>query len=129
MRFDDTLSSLDTINNKVLVGGGISLLQVRDKLLDKIPIYSSVLLAPFKQIFINMGLNYEDILKCIKESNYKKIYNVSKNTYEDINNTSVIDTLDVVITELRNATSICLLLLSADGMVISESKDSSTPEL
>ena len=59
----------------------------------------------------------------------KKVYNVSKNTYEDINNTSVIDTLDVVTTELRNATSICLLLLSADGMVISESKDSSTPEL
>lgn len=129
MRFDDTLSSLDTINNKVLVGGGISLLQVRDKLFNKDLIYSSVLLAQFKQIFINMGLNYEDILKCIKESNYKKIYNVSKNTYEDINNTSVIDTLDVVTTELRNATSICLLLLSADGMVISESKDNSTPEL
>ena len=124
MRYIDTLSSLDTINNKVLVGGGISLLQVREKLLrnNNDLLFSPVLLAPFKEILTNMGLDFKDVFNTIKTSKFKKVYNVSKGTYEDIDNTLVVDTLDVVTTELRNATSICLLLLSTGGMVISDNK-------
>lgn len=123
MRVDDALCALSTIDDGVLPGSGVTLLEISDNL--KVESVGDILLKdalkmPFSEIMYNAGLDKDEIEKMIKNSNYKKIYNVNKNSYEDIMNTEVIDSTKVIINALINATSIAGMLLTTSSLIINE---------
>ena len=123
MRFDDALCAVNSTNNGILLGSGISLYQVSENLNENNianKILKIALKTPFEQIMLNAGLDKNKIINEIKKSNYKKVYNVLTDKYENIDNTNVIDTYDVVINSLKNAISVASMLLTTTSLVINE---------
>ena len=123
MRYDDAICAVFSSSNGILLGSGISLYQISEQL-DESTIANKILKvslkSPFEQIILNAGLDENKIINEIKKSNYKKVYNILKEKYESIDNTSVIDTYDVVINSLKNAISISSMLLTTTSLVINE---------
>ncbi|MBE6161672.1 MAG: hypothetical protein E7158_05605 [Firmicutes bacterium] len=123
MRFDDALCAINSANNGILPGCGTTLLELNNSISRKNEAYNIILdsmIEPFKQIITNAGLNYNDIYKNIKNNNYKLLFNIKTNKYENIENTSVLDPTQVVINSLKNACSIASMLLSTSNLIINE---------
>ena len=78
------------------------------------------MLVDMDQILKNSGLQSDLIIKIIKENNFNILYNVKNNSYEDINTTTVIDPIDVLINSLKNAISIAGMLLTTSSLIINE---------
>ena len=126
MRFDDALCAISTATNGVLPGTGISLLEISDNINSKNSadiILKEALLSPIIQILKNAGLNHENIINEIRNNKYQKLYNVKNSVFENIENTLVIDSKDVVINSLKNAVSIASMLLTTSAIVINEYKN------
>ena len=127
MRFDDALCAIDIATNGVLPGTGLTLLEISDNLepqnnSDKI--LKNAIIMPIKQIISNAGLDPNSIIEEIRNSSYKKLYNVKTDTFESIVETCVIDPTEVVINSLKNACSIAGMLLTTSNLVINEYKNS-----
>ena len=122
MRYDDALCAIKSASKGVIPGSGLILLEISDNLNnDEITLlFKNILSIPFKQILYNAGLDFEEIYKNIKNSNYQKIYNINNDTFEDINTTLVLDATEVVINSLKNACSIASMLLTTSSLVINE---------
>lgn len=123
MRFDDALCAINCASSGILPGCGLVFLELSDKIEltdESSKILKNSLRRPFEQIIINSGLNKEKIYETIKNSNYKKIYNITRNTFEDVNSTSVMDSTSVIINSLRNACSIASMLLEVSSLIINE---------
>ena len=132
MRFIDAINAVDIASKGVVVGEGITLLKVSDVIPNDTigeKILKESLKVPFKKIIDNSGLNYEKINKVITDSNYNLIYNFETNNYESINDTSIIDPVNVVIESLKNACSIGSLLLTTNYLVINENLKESVDSL
>ena len=131
MRFDDALCAIDISTKGIVPGFGITLLEISKNLeiksnADKIMNFA--LETPTMQILYNSGLD-KNILDSIKNSNYKKLYNIKTEIFEDINDTTVIDPALVLINSLKNATSIASMLLTTSHLVINEYKNNNFHEL
>ena len=127
MRFDDALCAIDIATSGVLPGTGLTLLEISDNLelqnnSDKI--LKNAIIMPIKQIISNAGLDSNSIIEEIRNSSYKKLYNVKTDTFESIVETCVIDPTEVVINSLKNACSIAGMLLTTSTLVINEYKNS-----
>ena len=125
MRFDDAMSAIYSASDGILMGGGIPYLKISDELnittsADKI--IKKALYSPFKQILENNAINYTEIYKYIKDHNFNVVYNVKNNTFEEKNNTSVIDSKKVLVEALINASSIAGMLLTTTHLIINEEK-------
>ena len=123
MRFEDALNALYSADDGVLLGGGIPLLYIGNSLSinnEANNIISKSLVIPFKQILINNGENYENILEYIKNNNYNVVYNVKKKVFENKTNATVIDSKNVLKEALINANSIASLLLTTTHLIINE---------
>ena len=122
MRYDDALCALNCANKGIVPGSGIILLKLSENLkangIEKI--LKIALTKPIKQILENAGLEQDKILKIIKENNYDILYNVKNDTYENIFNTEVLDTTEVIINSLKNASSIAGMLLTTTTLIINE---------
>lgn len=123
MRFDDALCSISSAYNGILVGSGLSLYKISNELNDDIysSVYKNALKFPLKQILSNAGV--DKALEGIISSNYEKIYNVVTFEYESVENTKIIDSLEVVINSVVNATSIAGMLLTTNCLIINENND------
>ena len=123
MRFDDALCSISSAYNGIVVGSGLPLYKISEELNNDIysSVYKIALKSPLKQILSNAGA--DDALKNILSSNYKKVYNVVTSKYESVENTKIIDSLEVVINSLVNATSIAGMLLTTKSLIINENND------
>jgi len=122
MRFDDALCALNSANKGIVPGSGIILLKLSENLkangIEKI--LKIALTKPIKQILENAGLEKDKILNKIKENNYEILYNVKNDTYENIQETEVLDTTEVIINSLKNASSIAGMLLTTTTLIINE---------
>lgn len=124
MRYDDALWATSVAKNGVIPGSGLAFLQIKENYSpctdgDKI-IWNS-LDKPFQNIIENAGLDNK-IFEKIKNSDFQILYNVKTGNFEDLENTTVIDPLDVVKESLKNAVSIGSMLLSTSCLVINEYK-------
>ncbi len=127
MRFDDALCAIDISSDGVLPGTGLTLLEISDNLELKNNgdnILKDAIIMPIKQIMSNAGLDSNFIIEEIRNSGYKKLYNVKCNTFEIVTETCVIDPAEVVINSLKNACSIAGMLLTTSNLVINEYKSS-----
>ena len=61
-------------------------------------------------------------LPYIKDNDFNVVYNVKNNTFEEKNNTSVIDSKKVLVDALINASSIASMLLTTTHLIINEEK-------
>lgn len=125
MRIDDALCAIDSCKEGILPGSGLTLLEISEELSDESlgnKILKSSLTKPIEQILINAALDLS-IIDTIKNNNYKLIYNINRNEYENINNTKIIDPTLVVINSLKNACSIASMLLTTSSLVINEYKN------
>lgn len=123
MRIDDAICALESAQDGILPGGGVTLLKIANEM--KIQntadaILKKALEKPFMQILLNSGLEVESIYKEIKKVHYEKVYNVHKNQFEDCNNTIVVDSSKVIIKTLENACSIATMLLTTTSLIINE---------
>ncbi len=123
MRLEDALCAVSASSSGILIGGGLSLLQMASQIkgtTEATKIWKKALTKPFEQILINAGLDYKRIKEQIEKKEYKVLYNVSKNEWEDSQNTYVIDPLLVVYNSLINASSIAGMLLTTTSLIINE---------
>ena len=74
---------------------------------------------PLKQIIYNAGLD-EAIIKKIENTNFKEIYNIYNDKYENVLTTEVIDPVDVLKYSITNAISISGMLLTTTSLIINE---------
>ena len=65
-------------------------------------------------------IDHKSISNKIKENNYSILFNVTKNEFENINKTQVLDPTLVLINSLINACSIATMLLTTSSLVINE---------
>ncbi len=131
IRLEDALGALSVASHGILPGGGISLLKVANKLDEENvanKIWKDALTKPFEQILKNAGLNYSDIQKQIEQKNYKEIFNINNNLWENILNTKVMDPFLVINQALINATSIAGMLLTTSSLIINEYKNNINKE-
>ncbi len=131
MRLEDALCALSVANQGVVTGGGISLLQIADKLDSTnyaCEIWKNALKNPLEQILKNAGLDYLDIEEKIKKENYKSIFNVALDKWENISETQVIDPYLVIHEALINAVSIAGMLITTTSLIINEYKNNKENE-
>ncbi len=119
MRYDDALGAIDTATKGVCLGSGLTLYEISEEKFNN-TLISNSLKVPFKKIMYNAGLDSEDIIKVIKDSHYKKIYNVVTEEYELSSESEVLDATEVVINSLTYAISIASMLLTTSCLVINE---------
>lgn len=123
MRFQDAALALEASKNGILPGCGVTFLEIKEEFsanTDGEKILRNALEKPFIQILENAGIEQTKIKEEIKKNNFKKIFNVSKNAYENELDTSVLDPTEVVINSLVNACSIASLLLTTSNLIINE---------
>ncbi len=128
MRLEDAISAVYSARDGVLLGCGVSLLQIIpyiDNNSNAGQIWREVLTKPFEQVMFNSALDYENIQKKIEGSNFSILYNVNNNKYEKVSETKVIDSLQVISKALINACSIATMLLTTTSLVINERVDNS----
>ncbi len=124
MRFDDALWAISIAKKGIIPGSGLILSKISAEL--KIEnagdeLIKGALKKPMEQILKNAGEDYEEIMKNIELNEYKCIYNVKKQIYEDVDKTTIIDPTDVVVNAILNAISIAGMLLTTSSLVINES--------
>lgn len=123
MRYVDSLHTINSAKNGILLGSGIPFLKVSNNMRidsngDKI--LKNALVKPFEQILFNSGLDKNTILDKIKNNNFNILFNIKTNNYETIEDKIIIDSLDVLINSLTNAVSIASMLLTTNSLVINE---------
>ncbi len=131
MRMEDALCALESAKDGVLLGGGITLLKIAEKIKAKTTaetIFKKALEVPFQQILANAGLDNKAIKQEIINNQFQKIYNVKTEKWEDVKNSSVLDSYNVTIESLKNAVSIATMLLTTTSLVINEYVNNSNKE-
>ena len=68
----------------------------------------------------NLGKKAEPIQQQIQKYQYQKVYEYKTDDYENINDTSILDSYDVITTALKNATNIASFLLTTNFLIINE---------
>lgn len=123
MRLDDAICAVYSSTEGVLVGGGITCLKISNLLNSENVvenIWKQSLEIPFKQLMFNSALDFKTIKEKIEKENYNLVYNVSKDSFEECEKTSVIDSYKVVVNSLVNACSIASILITTNSLVINE---------
>jgi len=123
MRYVDALHAINSAKNGILLGSGIPFYKISNSMIcntNAEKILKNSLSKPIHQILINSGIDYKNILDYIKNNNYNILYNVKTYNYENINNRTIIDPLDVSINSLTNAVSIAGMLLTTSNLVMNE---------
>ena len=92
-----------------------------------INVLTRALLAPFKQILTNAGLNPEEHLKSIESSEYGMGVDLDEDTLVNLFKLNIIDPVKVSVTALQNATSISSTFLSTGAITYNENSLFETP--
>lgn len=124
MRFEDAINALEIAKKGVIVGEGISYLKVSSILSNTTHgniILRKALEMPFIKLMENAGENPNLIKGEIIANNYKSIYNFKTAQFESINDTEILDPLEVEMEALKNAISIATLLLTTNYLIINDS--------
>ncbi len=123
MRYIDSLWAISTSSCGISYGGGLTSYIVSQKINNETKgstILKEALKEPMKVILLNAGLNADEIIKKITDSNYQLLYNVKNNNYENVKDTKVLDPTNVIKEEITNAVSIAAMLLTTENLIINE---------
>ncbi|MGH7234329.1 MAG: TCP-1/cpn60 chaperonin family protein, partial [Candidatus Saccharimonadales bacterium] len=124
-RIEDALNAARAaLQEGVVPGGGTTLLRIASKLDSSKSIghkiLQEVLVTPFVQILVNVGLSNEDIKEISEsiEKKKKKVYDARTKEIKNALKSGIIDPVKVTRAALENAVSIASLLSTAGGAII-----------
>lgn len=123
MRFDDAICAIASSIDGIVLGGGVTLFKVSESMDIKTAgdaILKKALSIPFKQIMINAAEPIEEKIEILMSENYQKVFNISNESWELVNDTEVIDSKNVVINTIQNAVSIASMLITTTSLIINE---------
>lgn len=121
MRYEDALCALESSKSGVVPGEGITYLRVSKSLESDDTgslILKKSLEKPFEKVIDNLGLDYKEIKNDIIKNKYKIIYDYKIDNYINIDNSNIIDPVEVIIYAFKNALSIAAMLLSTSSLII-----------
>lgn len=127
LRMEDAINSVQSAKEEGIVpGGGYSFINAYNELfsledcnIGEQIVFSSMLQVT-KQIADNSGVSGEEVLqKCLFE---KVGYNALTNTFEDLLNTGVINSVKVDRYSLLNATSVASTVITLGGAIVEENE-------
>lgn len=128
MRVDDCLCAIDSAQDGIVIGSGLTLYKIAHNILKSkenslsLPLLKA-LQEPFKQIMTNSGFESEKIINKIISNNFQIVFNASTGNYESIKETTIKDPTNVVLESVINATSIASILLTTTSLVVNEYKN------
>lgn len=143
-RVDDAFNSAkNSIRSGVVAGGGVTLLSAQ-RVLDRafsennlqgdegigVAILRKSLDAPIRRILDNAGEKTDLIVSKLTEETTKEGtgYDVISKEYVDMVGSGIVDPAEVIISEVKNASSIAGLMLTTDASIVSaEEKDDKEP--
>jgi chaperonin GroEL len=128
MKIEDALCSTKAaLKEGILPGGGVTYLylskQIKDKTIGSM-ILKEALQVPFKQLLINSGIIYNDILNKVINSEFGIGYDVLTDEIVDMKKYGIIDSTMVERIALESATNIVSLILTTENIIVDTSKDS-----
>ena len=126
MRYEDAICALESAKNGVVIGEGITYLEVSKNLESDNTgslIVKKSLEKPFEKVIDNLGLNSKEIKTNIIKNKNKYIYDYKVNDYINIDESNIIDPTDVVVYAFKNALSIAAILLSTSSLVINTTEE------
>ncbi|MDR1536142.1 MAG: chaperonin GroEL [Planctomycetota bacterium] len=127
-RFEDALhATRAAIESGIVTGGGVALIRAADKTLKDIKlkgdeqigidIVGKAISAPIRQIAANAGTDGAMVLRKVRAGKDAEGFNALTGEYGDLKKMGIIDPAKVVITAIRNASSIAGLILTTDCLV------------
>ena len=122
MRYEDAKEAINDAYSGVLPGFGVIYLKISEELEDinyGTYLIKKCLKRPIMELINNSGLDF-DIVDKIINNNYKELYNIKENCFENINDTSVFDSKQVDKEAFLNAISIAGMLLTTSCLIINE---------
>ncbi|MBM2831743.1 MAG: chaperonin GroEL [Dehalococcoidia bacterium] len=140
-RVEDALSATRAaVEEGILAGGGVSLLQAAAKLEKTmtegdeavgLAIVKKAVEEPVRWIAINAGQEGSVVVEAVKKAKKGHGYDANKNEYGDMILKGIIDPLKVTRTALQNASSIAVMLLTTEALVtdIPEKDKSAGPQM
>ena len=69
---------------------------------------------------LTSGLDYKSVMSQIEKTKFKKVYNIYKEEFESVENSSVLDSYEVIVNSIINACSIATMLITTNSLVINE---------
>jgi len=143
LRIEDALNATRAaIEEGIVPGGGVTLVQVSKVLTDKLSSFEAdektgaeILLrsldAPLKQIAINAGESGEVVAQKIKEKGGNVGYDAQSNEYVDMVKVGIVDPAKVTRSALENAASIAAMLLTTEAAIVDipEEKGPAMPDM
>ena len=135
-RVDDSVCAVrSALQEGILPGGGLALLKLSEQLQSKdanddekvaIKILKDALTTPCKQILINAGIDYKEIIRNLSVTQTHTLkgkagmsygYDVKNQKYGDMYTMGVIDPLKVTKNALINAVSVATTILSTNAII------------
>lgn len=122
MKVEDALCSTKAaLKEGILPGGGIAYFYL-SKLIEGKNIghliLKKALQVPFKQLLINSGIDYNNVVKDIEEKEFGIGYDVITNKIIDMKQSGIIDSTMVERVALESAASIASLILTTENVVV-----------
>ena len=124
-RFEDALhATRAAIESGTVPGGGVALIRAADKALKGfklagdeqvgVEIVAKAVTAPIRQIASNAGADGAVVLRRVRAGKDADGFNALTGEYGDLKKMGILDPAKVVVTALRNASSIAGLILTTD---------------
>lgn len=113
-RVDDAVRATKAaISEGILPGGGSAFLKIKtgDEIMD------AVLREPMKQICLNAGVNYEELIQEVSNSEQNIGYNAKDDKVENILEAGIIDPVKVLRCSLENAASAATMILTSESLI------------
>ncbi|MDR1519545.1 MAG: chaperonin GroEL [Planctomycetota bacterium] len=133
-RFEDALhATRAAIESGTVPGGGVALIRAADKALDAVKlkgdeqlgvdIVAKAVTAPIRQIAANAGADGAVVLRKVRVGKDAFGYNALTGEYGDLKKMGIIDPAKVVVTALRNSSSVAGLILTTDCLIAEAPKE------
>ena len=127
-RFEDALhATRAAIESGIVPGGGIALVRAAEKALSGlklrgdeqigVEIAKKAATAPIRQIATNAGVDGAVVLRKISKGHEDEGFNALTGQYGDMRKMGILDPAKVVVTAIRNASSVAGLILTTDCMI------------
>ncbi|NLI93542.1 MAG: chaperonin GroEL [Peptococcaceae bacterium] len=133
-RIEDAVNAVRVaIAEGIVPGGGTALLEASLSLAEiqmeepevqtGLRIVQKALEAPAWQIAYNAGVNADAVVERIRELPDGYGYNAAANTFVNMQESGIVDPVQVTCTALKNAASIAALVIGTEGVIISQIPD------
>lgn len=126
LKIEDALAATRAAAEEgVVAGGGVALLRLmREPKNIGEKIFFDAIKAPIRKIAENAGMNSDTVIeKILSNKNVNYGWDAKKNEYKDLVKSGIIDPVKVTRKALENATSMAVMYLTSEGLVVDKPEE------